>query len=79
MYSSLPGMEMAGDKHGFPNKNEIALYLKTYVQKYELPIKLNTEVTSVSKKTFMIFRSQPRMKMGSLSHNVDTTNSEYMT
>lgn len=51
MYSSLPGMEMAGDKHGFPNKNEIALYLKTYVQKYELPIKLNTEVTSVSKKS----------------------------
>jgi hypothetical protein len=32
-----------------------------------------------TEKTFMIFRSQPRMKMGSLSHNVDTTNSEYMT
>ncbi|WP_226466596.1 NAD(P)-binding domain-containing protein, partial [Bacillus subtilis] len=46
MYSSLPGMHLEGDKHGFPTKNEIVAYLKKYVEKFEIPIQLRTEVIS---------------------------------
>jgi len=41
---------MEGDRRGFPTKNEIVFYLKKYVQKYDLPIKLDTQVINVSKK-----------------------------
>ncbi|MGW6109113.1 NAD(P)-binding domain-containing protein, partial [Bacillus subtilis] len=47
MYSSLPGMHLEGEKHGFPTKNEIVAYLKKYVKKFEIPIQLRTEVISV--------------------------------
>ncbi|WP_049627964.1 flavin-containing monooxygenase [Bacillus sp. JFL15] len=49
MYSSLPGMHLEGDKHGLPSKNEIAAYLKKYVERFEIPIQLRTEVISVQK------------------------------
>ncbi|MCC9265418.1 NAD(P)/FAD-dependent oxidoreductase [Bacillus velezensis] len=49
MYSSLPGMPLEGDKHGLPSKNEIAAYLKKYVERFEIPIQLRTEVISVQK------------------------------
>ncbi|MEC1337714.1 NAD(P)/FAD-dependent oxidoreductase [Bacillus velezensis] len=49
MYSSLPGMQLEGDKHGLPSKNEIAAYLKKYVERFEIPIQLRTEVISVQK------------------------------
>ncbi|PTU28480.1 oxidoreductase [Bacillus subtilis] len=56
MYSSLPGMHLEGEKHGFPSKNEIVAYLKKYVEKFEIPIQLRTEVISVlkSKNHFLI-------------------------
>jgi len=50
MYCSLPGMDMNGEIHGFPNKGEIAAYLNNYVNNYELPIKLNMEVIHVIKQ-----------------------------
>lgn len=50
IYSSLPGMEMEGDKHGFPTKDEMADYLKKYAQKFDLPIQLGTEVINVVKQ-----------------------------
>ncbi|AOO60509.1 MULTISPECIES: flavin-containing monooxygenase [Bacillus amyloliquefaciens group] len=49
MYSSLPGMQLEGDQHGLPSKNEIAAYLKKYVERFEIPIQLRTEVISVQK------------------------------
>lgn len=49
MYSSLPGMHLEGEKHGFPSKNEIVAYLKKYVEKFKIPIQLRTEVISVLK------------------------------
>ncbi|MGQ9009255.1 flavin-containing monooxygenase [Bacillus stercoris] len=49
MYSSLPGMHLEGEKHGFPSKNEIVAYLKKYVEKFKIPIQLRTEVISVQK------------------------------
>ncbi|EOR21457.1 MULTISPECIES: flavin-containing monooxygenase [Bacillaceae] len=50
IYSSLPGFAMEGDKHGFPTKDEVASYLKQYVKKFELPIKFQTVVTSITKQ-----------------------------
>ncbi|MBL4963846.1 flavin-containing monooxygenase [Bacillus halotolerans] len=49
MYSSLPGMHLEGEKHSFPSKNEIVAYLKKYVERFEIPIQLRTEVISVLK------------------------------
>ncbi|MEK4671204.1 flavin-containing monooxygenase [Niallia sp. FSL R7-0271] len=50
MYNSLPGMEMEGDKHGFPTKDEVANYLKKYFKKFNIPIKLGVEVISAYKQ-----------------------------
>ncbi|QGH35880.1 SidA/IucD/PvdA family monooxygenase [Gracilibacillus salitolerans] len=49
IYSSLPGLPLSGEKHAFPSKDEIASYLKEYVQRFNLPIHLNEEVKKVSK------------------------------
>ncbi|RJS56629.1 oxidoreductase [Bacillus subtilis] len=49
MYSSLPGMHLEGKKHGFPSKEEIVAYLKKYVERFDIPIQLRTEVISVQK------------------------------
>ena len=49
MYSSLPGLVLDGDQHGFPSKDEIGDYLKHYADKFALPVALNTEVLSVTK------------------------------
>ncbi|MGY4713612.1 flavin-containing monooxygenase [Bacillus amyloliquefaciens] len=58
MYSSLPGMPLEGDKHGLPSKNEIAAYLKKYVERFEIPIQLRTEVISVQKlKNYFLIRT----------------------
>ncbi|CAN2248141.1 putative flavin containing monooxygenase [Bacillus subtilis] len=60
MYSSLPGMHLEGEKHGFPSKNEIVAYLKKYVEKFDIPIQLQTDVISVlkSKNHFLIQTNQ---------------------
>ncbi|HEO8420403.1 oxidoreductase [Niallia circulans] len=50
MYSSLPGLEMEGEQHGFPTKDEVADYLKKYTETFQIPIKHKTEVTSVTKQ-----------------------------
>ncbi|MCM3638190.1 NAD(P)/FAD-dependent oxidoreductase [Sporosarcina luteola] len=49
MYSSLPGLLLEGEQHGFPTKDEIANYLKRYAEKFALPVALNSEVLSVTK------------------------------
>ncbi|WP_050179656.1 flavin-containing monooxygenase [Domibacillus robiginosus] len=50
MYSSLPGLSLDGDPHGFPAKDEIALYLKRYAESFQLPVQLQTEVMRVWKE-----------------------------
>ncbi|MCF3942256.1 flavin-containing monooxygenase [Oceanobacillus alkalisoli] len=49
IYSSLPGMVLEGEEQGFPVKDEIASYLKKYVNKFKIPIQFNTTVVSVTK------------------------------
>jgi putative flavoprotein involved in K+ transport len=50
LYSSLPGLELKGNAHEYPTKNEIENYLKAYVETFNLPIQYDTEVTMVKKK-----------------------------
>jgi len=50
MYSSLPGLQLEGDSHGLPSKDEVAEYLETYAVKFKLPIQFGTEVLKVTHK-----------------------------
>lgn len=47
-YNALPGMKFTGDRE-YPNKHDVADYLKSYVKTFELPMQLNTKVESVQK------------------------------
>lgn len=49
-YSSLPGFDLEGEAEGFPSKDEIAYYLKSYVKKFDLPIQYEEQVVALSKK-----------------------------
>ncbi|WP_338653493.1 NAD(P)/FAD-dependent oxidoreductase [Sporosarcina psychrophila] len=49
MYSSLPGLSLEGKQHSFPTKDEVADYLKLYLELLELPVQMDTEVLSVIK------------------------------
>lgn len=59
-HSSLPGLHLDGDPDGFPDKNEISLYLQQYADHFQLPIHFDTEVVSVHKEqeTFIITSKQ---------------------
>ncbi|MFD1707646.1 flavin-containing monooxygenase [Siminovitchia sediminis] len=48
-YSSLPGLKLEGEEHGFPSKDEIAVYLQAYGETFNLPIQLNEEVIQIVK------------------------------
>lgn len=50
LYSSLPGLELKGRAHEYPKKDEIANYLKAYVETFNLPIRFDTEVITVRRK-----------------------------
>ncbi|MDE5055135.1 NAD(P)/FAD-dependent oxidoreductase [Niallia taxi] len=64
MYSSLPGMDMDGDKNGFPTKDDVASYLKNYVKKFNLPIELGIEVISAYKqKNYFLVKTNQKEYM----------------
>lgn len=48
-YNLLPGLPFNGENNGFPTKDEVAVYLKSYVGIFKLPIQLKSEVVHVSK------------------------------
>ncbi|MEW6999302.1 flavin-containing monooxygenase [Colwelliaceae bacterium BS250] len=47
-YNALPGLKFTGCRE-YPNKHDVAAYLTSYVEAFELPLQLNTKVTSVKK------------------------------
>jgi putative flavoprotein involved in K+ transport len=49
-YNNLPGMNFAGTRGGYPGKDEIADFLQAYVDEFQLPMRLNTEVTSLTRE-----------------------------
>lgn len=48
-YNHLPGLKFDAPKGYYPTKVDVANYFKDYVKKFNIPIQLNTLVTSVSK------------------------------
>lgn len=49
-YSSLPGLKITGSSHEYPTKDEIANYLITYCETFQLPVQPNAEVTCIRKE-----------------------------
>jgi putative flavoprotein involved in K+ transport len=43
-YSALPGLPVPGDPEGYPTKDEIADYLGSYAQQFDLPVSLGTRI-----------------------------------
>ena len=48
-YNHLPGLKFDTPKGHYPSKYEVADYFKSYVATFEIPVKLNTLITSISK------------------------------
>ncbi|WP_101297096.1 flavin-containing monooxygenase [Halegenticoccus soli] len=48
-YSSLPGMDFPGSPYAFPTKNEVADYLETYAQRFDLPVELGVRVDGLER------------------------------
>jgi putative flavoprotein involved in K+ transport len=48
-YNDLPGMRFPAERDSYPGKDEVADFLQAYAAKYELPVRLNTTVTRLSR------------------------------
>ncbi|WP_417800411.1 flavin-containing monooxygenase [Tenacibaculum sp.] len=48
-YNHLPGLKFNAPKGHYPSKYEVSNYFKSYVKKFDIPVQLNTLVTSVKK------------------------------
>jgi putative flavoprotein involved in K+ transport len=49
-YSGLPGMAFPCPKDTYPSKDDVASYLQSYVSAFDLPVKLNAKVTSLTER-----------------------------
>jgi putative flavoprotein involved in K+ transport len=47
-YNSLPGLRFPGAPYSLPTKNDVARYFKAYVEEFDLPVRLNTQVRSLT-------------------------------
>ncbi|MCK0473710.1 NAD(P)/FAD-dependent oxidoreductase [Halalkalibacter sp. APA_J-10(15)] len=50
-YSCLPGLEMEGLSKEFPTKDDIANYLDSYAELFDLPIMFNSNVSKLNKQS----------------------------
>lgn len=48
-YNHLPGLQFDASNGHYPTKFEVANYFKAYVKKFDIPVQLNTLITSVTK------------------------------
>jgi putative flavoprotein involved in K+ transport len=49
-YSSLPGMAFPLPKDTYPSKDDVVTYLQSYVSAFDLPVRLNARVTSLTQR-----------------------------
>jgi putative flavoprotein involved in K+ transport len=49
-YDGLPGMAFPGPPGTYPGKDDVADYLEQYAARFELPVLLNTRVTSLTRR-----------------------------
>jgi putative flavoprotein involved in K+ transport len=50
-YSALPGLAVPGDPEGFPTKDEMADYLESYSERFELPVAPGTGIRRLERVT----------------------------
>ncbi len=48
-YNNLPGMAFPAGRDSYPTKDDVADFLQAYVEKFELPVRLGTTVTRLSR------------------------------
>jgi putative flavoprotein involved in K+ transport len=48
-YDNLPGLPFPADHDRYPGKDDVADYLYRYVTEFDLPIRLNTPITALSR------------------------------
>jgi putative flavoprotein involved in K+ transport len=48
-YSGLPGLGFPAAQDAYPSKDEVAAYLQSYASTFDLPVRLNATVTSLSR------------------------------
>ena len=48
-HSGLPGMAFPAQPSHFPDKDEVADYLERYAERFDLPVRANTQVTSLAR------------------------------
>jgi putative flavoprotein involved in K+ transport len=48
-YDALPGVTFPGDPDRYPTGDEVAAYLTDYARRFELPVELDSRVTSITK------------------------------
>jgi putative flavoprotein involved in K+ transport len=48
-YDALPGLDFPGDPDRYPNRDEVAVYLTDYAQRFGLPVELNSRVRTIRK------------------------------
>jgi putative flavoprotein involved in K+ transport len=46
-YSALPGLPFPGDPDGYPGRDEVVSYLERYAETFDLPVELESEVTTL--------------------------------
>ena len=49
-YSGLPGMAFPSPNDTYPSKDDVAAYLQDYASAFDLPVRLNTRVTSLTRR-----------------------------
>jgi len=48
-YDNLPGLPFPATPDSYPGKDDVASYLQAYAAKFELPVRLNTKVASLTR------------------------------
>lgn len=48
-FNNLPGMSFPAGRDSYPGKDEVAEFLRSYVAKFDLPVRLNTTVTRLTR------------------------------
>ncbi|WP_049998860.1 flavin-containing monooxygenase [Halococcus sediminicola] len=63
-YSSLPGMDYLSSPYAFPTKDEVADYLETYAQRFDLPVELGVRVDGLERSDdgFLVTASDRRIE-----------------
>ncbi len=48
-FNNLPGMSFPAEREAYPGKDDVADFLQAYVERFELPVRLNTSVTRLTR------------------------------